>query len=569
MDLDLGASPSEIEIRKGSTSVDSKGTLGGSLDVTGTFKPGTKSGQVTLRLVDFNQNGLGPFLEPLLADKKLVSVDINGSASAQFSPQGDSAMKADLQIGHLVVSDPKGQLPSTPLEVKLLLDAVVQKSVTKLQQLQLTLTPTTRARNQVELTGQVDMSNTNAIQGNIKLEADSLDVTPYYDLFAGGNKTPAKGAASGKAQPEAEATPGGPEREPDAMQLPLRNSVCEVNVGRFYLREVEVTNLQAVLKLDRSRVTLNPCRLALNGAAVSAGADVDLSVPGYKYNCNLNAQPIPLAPLVNSFAPDRKGEIAGTLVAQARFSGAGFTGASLQKNLSGQFDVSSTNLNLSVINLRSPVLKTLIGVVAFVPELVHNPESALGSFFQGVTGQGRGGLADDLNRSPINAITARGSIGDGKVDLQTASVQSPAFRADATGEITLAPVLTNSAIRIPIGLSLSRPIADRLGFTPSGAPATLSYVKLPDFYIEQGTIGKPESKIDKLALAGAAFKGVVGALPVVGGTAGSVLKGVEGVLTGRAADGSNTAGTANTNQPATNKAPLNNLLNRFLNPGGK
>src|SRR3989442_451091 len=169
------------------------------------------------------------------------------------------------------------------------------------------------------------------------------------------------------------------------MQLPVRNSVCEVNVGKFYLREVEVTNLEAVLKVDGSRVTLNPCRLALNGAAVSAGADVDLSVPGYKYNCNLNAQPIPLAPLVNSFAPNRKGEIAGALVAQAQLSGAGITGASVQKNLNGQFDVSSTNLNLSVENARSPSLRLLITVVAFVPELRHNPEAGVVSFFQGVT----------------------------------------------------------------------------------------------------------------------------------------------------------------------------------------
>ena len=126
---------------------------------------------------------------------------------------------------------------------------------------------------------------------------------------------------------------------------------------------------------------------------------------------------------------------------QGHISGAGITGASLQKNLAGQFDVNSTNLNLSVVNLKSSMLKTLINVVAGIPELIRNPTGTVSSLLGGLTGKAgtSGGLADDLQRSPINAIIVQGTAGSGRIDLKKAVVQSAAFEADASsGTVTLA-----------------------------------------------------------------------------------------------------------------------------------
>ena len=110
---------------------------------------------------------------------------------AQYDPQGASSVKADLQMTNLVVKDPAGQFPATPLEAKMQVDASLNKQVADVRQFQITLTPTARATNQVQLSGQVDMSQTNAIQGNLKLVADSLDFTSYYDLFMGAKQAPA------------------------------------------------------------------------------------------------------------------------------------------------------------------------------------------------------------------------------------------------------------------------------------------------------------------------------------------------------------------------------------------
>ena len=450
-------------------------------------------------------------------------------------------------------------------------DASLRKQVADIRQFQITLTPTERAKNELQLKGQVDMSRTNAIQGNLKLAADSLDVTSYYDLFAKEQKPAAPEKKPGTAASQAPrasmpstATPPGPEKEPEAKQLPFRNFIADVNIGRFYLRELEITNLHTAAKIDGGHVLLNPFQLALNGSPVNATADVDLGVPGYKYDVSFSAKAVPLAPFVNSFEPERKEQIHGSFSAQAKVNGTGMTGASLQKTLNGQFDISSTNLNLSVVNIKSPLIKALINVVARIPELLHSPAMAATALLKDVTGLGGGGLADELKRSPIDSIIARGAVGAGRVDLQQAVVQSSAFRADAKGTVMLAEVLTNSAVNIPVSISLSQPIAQRLGVASSAAAPSAPYARLPDFVTLKGTVGKPKTDINELALLGMAARGVTGIVPSIGGKAGNIIQGLGNLLPGQTP--ANTSTNTATNQPPQGQSPVNNLLDLFKKP---
>jgi hypothetical protein len=241
------------------------------------------------------------------------------------------------------------------------------------------------------------------------------------------------------------------------------------------------------------------------------------------------------------------------------------------------------------------MIKTIVNVVATIPDLLKNPEGAVGSLLQGLTGQGSGGLTDELSKSPVNSIIASGNAASGKVNLQQASILSPAFRADATGIITLAPVLTNSTIKIPVSVWLSQPIARRVNLVSAGTPTNAPYVKLPDFVTETGTVGDPKAQINKLALIALAAKGLGGSLSGVGGTAGNILQGLEALGGDTGASGTNSAGAstnkvgnllqglggilggntpAATNAPgakaATNQPPpLNNLLNDLLAPKKK
>jgi hypothetical protein len=319
--------------------------------------------------------------------------------------------------------------------------------------------------------------------------------------------------------------------------------------------------------------------------------DLDLGMPGWKYDVSLSAQAVPLAPWVNSFQPERKGLLSGTLTAQAKLAGTGITGASLQKNLTGQFDIASTNLNLAIDSIQGTtattrLLKTLVKTITIIPDLAKNPAGAASSLLQGLTGSssstsGDSGASGDLSKSPINSIILRGTAGSGRVDLQNALVQSPAFEAQATGTITLNEVLTNSPILIPVSVSLERSVAQRINLA-GNTPTNAAYAKLPDFLTMKGTLGNSKADINKIALASAVMQGVGGKT----GQAGGALQGLSSLLSGGTNttvntgtnQSSSTAGglmqgiggilgnspTATTNAPATNQSPVKNLLKGFL-----
>jgi hypothetical protein len=430
--------------------------------------------------------------------------------------------------------------------------------------LQLTLTPTQRAKNQFQLQGRVDMSKTNAMQGNLTLSSDSLDLTSYFDLFAGTNQTataknqkaPAVQVATSQAVPA-------PAQAATTNQLPFKNFTVEANVREFYLREIAATNFQTTVKLDGSHVLLKPFQLTLNNSPMRATADVDLSVPGYKWAVTFATTNVPFAPLWNTFEQE-KGQVGGTLSAYVDMSGVGTEGESFQKSLKGTFNIGTTNLNLDVSKIRSPVLSQIVAFVAAVPELLgDNPTAAvtrLGSGLAGrVLGKYSGGLADDVSKSPIDVITARGSAGEGKVTIEQTVVRSTVFEARITnGVVTLASVLTNSPINFPIGISLSGPIGQRLGLTTD---TNTGYAKMPDCLVEKGTLGDPKADINKTVIGKAMIQKLIPGLGGGGGTngAGNLLQGIGGLLQG----GANTNQTG-TNQPSTNQAPINNLLNRIM-----
>ncbi|HXT12096.1 MAG TPA: AsmA family protein [Candidatus Angelobacter sp.] len=570
MALDVGVTPQQIDIREAKGTLMQNRKSGGGFDLSGTYSLTNRPSQFSVTLDGLNENGVRPFLAPLLAGRRLVSVSLNGTASAQRSANGDSALKANVVVTNLVVNDPARKFPASPLEAKVQVDASLAKSVMDLRQLQVGLTPTKRATNQFEVRGRVDMSKTNAITGQLTLSADSLDVTRYYDLLAGTNTIAksvpkVKGRSMSAAGPEAQ-TAGA------TNQLPFRNFTVAANVRALYLREIAGSNFQANVKLDGSRILLRPFQLTLDGSPVVASADVDLGVPGYKYALTFDATNAPLGPLWNTFKPEEKRKVGGTLSAQLDLNGVGTSGESLQKSLKGNFNIGTTNLNLDVSKIRGGILGNILGdivtIVAKAPELFgENGAGAAESlglgFVKRSLGNLNGGMAKDVSQSPIETITARGTAGDGKVTVEHAVVRSTVFVADVTnGTVTLARELTNSTINLPISIWLSQPVAQRIPYLSSVNTETNGgFMKLPDFYVEKGTLGDPKPSLNVSSLG----KKIIQEVPGLGGTngvSGNLLNTLGGLLKG----GANTNNVSTNGLPATNALPMENLFNRFLGP---
>jgi uncharacterized protein involved in outer membrane biogenesis len=563
LDFDAAMKDNTLELRKVSGMVREGQKIGGRFDASGKLNLGEQvTGQVAVKLTDFNQDGLRPFLESALGGKKLVSVAINTTASVNLGAQGDTGIKADVSVTNLVVQDPINPQPAPPLQTRVLVDVIVAGSVAQIRQCQLTLTPTDRAKNELNLTGTADWTKADAVTGNLKLAAEALDFTRYYDLFAPKPATNAVVNAAKPAPKPAAASPpppSEPEREPEAMVLPLQNFSCDVEIGHLYLHEVDISNWRSTAKVSGGQITLKPCKFAVNGGPVDVSVEADLGVPGYRYVVGFKAQSVPLTPLVNTFASDRAGQIGGQVFASLDLSGAGVTGASLQTNLTGQFNVLATNLNLSINNVRTPILNAIVNTIIGLPDLIA-----------GLTGKRDAGQmkwADEITARPIDVLLVNGGAGNGKVEIKETQVNSAAFQVQCAGDIVLATVLTNSTLQFPVHVALGRPYAAKLGMVNASTPTNAAYILLPDFLTVKGTLGKVEPEISKTGLLKVAGKAVGGLGKETGVALGEAGKSIYGATSGFLKDrfGNTTTNVAPATETNTAAEPAkkSGILNLF------
>jgi uncharacterized protein involved in outer membrane biogenesis len=525
-----------IEIRQIAGSASKGPQPGGTFTITGNYATNGVA-QLAIKLDGLNGNALEPFLAPLLEGKKLVSVALNGNAELRYDPAGASAVKSDIQVAKLVVSDPEKKIPATPLEAKVQIDGGIDRQVLSLRQARLGLTPTQRAKNELNLSGQLDMSKTNALEGALKVQAESLDLTAYYDLFSGpptatAPPTPQPGAAP---VPPSAAPAKVVETEPPAMQLPVKSLGLDVDIGRLYLRELELASLRAAPKIEGSRLITGPMQLTVNGAPVQATAEVNLGVPGYQYAVSTAIDKMPLEPVVNTFKPEQRGRMKGDLIANVNISGVGTTGPNIKKHLDGQIRFDLTNANVQVAST-----KFVSNIVAAAAVFLRTPE---------------------LTESPLQKVNLETKIGSGQVQVSRADFVSALFAMSTGGSIVLENVLTNSTIKNwPLTFLLRRSLADRVRkeLLVPGDPGS-EYIQLVNIFDVHGIVGDPKLGINEKAIAGAVIEGI--GQRVGDENVQKALGAVGGLLGGRrgatnAPSCTNT--TVNTNSPATNKpAPFN------------
>jgi hypothetical protein len=551
--LVAGISGNTLDLQKLQLTAQSGPGLGGKLEASGRYDLAQKTGDFAFKTIDFNERAIGPFVAAALAPKNLVSVSLDVNGKVSLLKGGDIALQSDLGVSKLVVNDPTGSVPNTPFAVGVTLDVAQRGSAIDLKNLRIDLGKTALAANQLVLKGLVDLA-TNAAPSSLSIQSDGLDLTPLYNLLAGPAKTNATTApATAASKPVATTEPG----EPAPITLPLRQLAVDVNIAKILLREIEIADWKTRLSLKDSVIAIDPLSLKINGAPITAKVTANVGVPGYRYDTQLRIERLPLEPFINSFAPERKGQIHGTLLANANIRGAGVTGASLSSNLNGGFTFTATNLNLKLGDTKTPLIRTVINVVTALPKLIQNPGAQVGSWLGQLTGGAQaktGSWVDDLEAEPLDVIDLSADIGNGAVSLKTARVQSAALRIDARGGLRFAPVLTNSPINIPVTIALSRKIAEKAVLLDASTPADAAYAPLPEFLTVKGTLGNPSPSVDKLALAAMGAKTLGRAAAGLGGNLGGKVAGAAGIL----GNFLGTPPTAATNAPATKGNPLLN-----------
>ncbi len=552
----------------------------GHCSVKGAMDMNTKVSKFDIQLANVNQNALQPWLAERLAPRTLTSALVNGQVGLEIAAAKEVRLDLNLSVSNLVATE-TGAAPAAPMNLLLQVNYVSKTNLAEIKKFYVGLPATARARNQLQVSGQVDTSQTNAYVGEVNVQSDGLDLTPLYTIFAGGAKS--TNAPAPKAPAAVAAKPAGPEQP---LTLPFKNFNLNVKIDQFHLGEITASNLVTTLNLAGNKATLQPTAITLNGAPVKARGTIDLGVPGYGYDLDLQAGAIPMAPFANTFSPATKGQIHGEILAAAQIKGAGTSGLDLQKNLVGQMSMVVTNANITQLKQIQKFVLPAVKIVFLFKQLSSMekataatslvgaltqkfaPNSAAGQYITMMADKLDGGKSDESLGTIILKLQAAG----GSIDFKQFSASNSTFMVYGAGNIALNPVLTNSVLNLPINViiatqgtnmaaSASAPAQEDKYLTISdtiGSPGyTINTEKLPESIKSLGPaanlILKQASALTKVPnIKFSQSGGGVGAIG--GGSTAELLQGVAGLLQKPKAGATNAApGSVSTNQAPGNQ----------------
>jgi len=551
--LNAGLAANVLDLQRFNLTAGNAILPGGTVDAAGRWDLTKRTGNFEYHITGLNQSALEPWLAGALKPNRLQSVKIDATGKAQVDLSAESAITTDLKIAGLRAQNPAGETIG-PLDIGFVLDAAGRQTGMDVRKAILQLGATTRAKNELTLSGRLDLATNKPAPSTLSIRSDGLDLDPLYRMFAGDPSKPAPAAAPAKPAATAPATPA---VEPAPVVLPLSRLTVDLDIAKLYLGAILAEKWKGHVEVENSLITLKPFELSLNGAPIAFTAIANLGVVGWQYDVNLTANNIDVAPIVDTFRPDYKGKVLGHIAAEAAFKGAGLTGLSFQKNLAGNFNLHSTNLNIDLAGLQDARKRQ-------VAQMVSRPKdgvlSLIGKAFGGLGSVAAPSWYDEISRSPVDTIIFRGDAAAGRVTLKEGLVQSPVLRAQPTGTLTFAPVLDDSKLDFPVGLALRGGVARQMGLSQD----TNQYINLPSLLAVNGTLGRKEVKIDKLALgqllAKTALGGALGGLlnQATDGKAGAVTDKIGGVLNAFGGVGATPAATPATT-PAAAAAAVNAL----------
>ena len=450
----------QVSVRRGSLTLRSGTEAGGSLDMTGDYDLSAQRGAFDFRTVNLNEKAIGPFFAAAIAPNELRSVSLDLNGKLQVDLKGESSLKSALKVSRLIALDPAGTLPQQPLAFGVELDAAQRAQALDLRSLVVDLGATSRASNRLQAAGKLDLGTNQPAPSSLKLTSDGLDLTTLYDMFSGGSKSPTSSTA-----PAPMVQPAGPAGQP--IELPLKEFTLDANIAKLFLREIAISNWVTKVAIKGGKIAVNPLSLTLNGAPIRAAADLDVGVPGYRYDLTADFQSVPIPPIAKSLLTGQLVDLRGTVSGKMKLAGAGVEGADLRQHLSGNMEFGATNLDYQISALQTRLMKTLVMTLSTALQVPN------------------------ISQSPLQFIGAQMDAGQGTVNIKSAQISSAAFLAELQGKIQLADILTNSPVTLPVTVSL---------------PKEGKLEALPQFLTLRGTVGTPKTDINALALAQAATR---------------------------------------------------------------
>jgi hypothetical protein len=491
-------------------SISSEGDQGGSIQIGGKVQLANLVQSVPGDIA--NGLGLNATLKAKVSDLKNLDVSelkfqvnnaqgqlLDGGASLSLGDSGVLTFKTELKVAN------PAKPGLTPLELGVEAAGRLDAAKTEFDSIAFTFPSTSKSsQNRATLSGSLSPDPVKGLSGDLRLASKSLDLTPLMDFYDG--LASAETASENEPSPSTEPAKEG---EPEPIDLPVNRLNATLQFDQLFAREIVVSDWLTEVAVEKNGIRVSPLTLTLNGAPVKGHANVDLSVPGYRYDLALETSQLPAGPFIGSLNPTLKGVYDGMLDVVFDVDGAGVTGVNLKKNLKGMANLDFKGANIELFDSWKKLFMTPVALVLRVPAMLD---------------------------SPIQGLSLQSSFGDGTVNLGEFKVLSPQFEVVSTGAIPIADDLMASALALPIDLTMKKDLALGANLVDEEAEVTEGFVKLPPFVSVEGSVGTPKVNIDKLAVGKLFIRNVAGLPESVVGQAGDVIQGLGGLVGGKGGD---------------------------------
>jgi hypothetical protein len=341
-------------------------TQSGSLSVSGQAdfaqSKGTSSlskGTLAVSAENFEVAPIWSILAAMGTDLPLTGGRLNGKQDLRFALANDTIeAKGNLRADGVQIRPTAGSAPIAPLSLAINNDLSLSADKTSVRSLQLSTFSAGQPLDQITVSAQGGgLRSKQKIL--VAVRAPTLHLDPYMAIVSAVSSkadkggTPKPAAAASSAQAAAKSGSGG-----GASASSVPPIQASIGIGKLYCDRLYVENILGTADVTAQGVTVKPLTARLVDGAATATAWIRTDTANMPYAGRIRGEKLNVASLLALVSPGSERKLAGTGKTTFEFSGRGFDGASLRRDLHSSGTLQIVNGEMKEI----PILSELAGI---------------------------------------------------------------------------------------------------------------------------------------------------------------------------------------------------------------
>ncbi|WFB37890.1 hypothetical protein P3T73_08980 [Kiritimatiellota bacterium B12222] len=441
------------------------------------------------------QAGVENLVMPPQAEQGALMVS-SLQTTAKFTWHATESLQIQMDASSSGIQLPDSRKLPSPLTLQLKGNAT--PSQLELETFALSWLDNPSKQNRIQATGRIHWQNLDAMILELDIQGNELNLNPWSAFIEVSTASPAD-ASTKPSQVPPEVTPAENTislQKLTDITLPLDHAQITVGIDHILYKDIQLDTLAFKAYAEGKQVTISPMEVTINGSRLASSVDAHWANDLFSLILNSEVTPLDLAPIVDSFMPDKIGAVTGIVQGNTAFTIEGDSVLDLWQSFKGNINFSYTDGKIRLLDSDPEQHTALLQTKALVTKLVTALADALSL------------PPEQLMAPEIQSVTFKSEISDQRLSLTDASVKNTEFLLEVSGDIALNQEIGLSKIQdLPVVLGLSTNLAKRVKIYREERLRD-DYVVLPSFIKVEGTLAEPKITVRKSVITGLILSGV-------------------------------------------------------------